>query len=93
MGGSLLWIPRALSTIKLTTSPRLSAVQLSFARPPTATHPTVVALIESAGKDLRWVTGEVARIKREFEGPLNLTMLQDPLFEVAFDGLNVRFIL
>ena len=93
MSGSVVWIPKALSTIKRATSPRLSALQLSFARPPTAANRPVDALIGGAGEDLRWIAGEVARIRREFDGAVNLTMLRDPVFEAAFDALDVRFIL
>lgn len=92
MNGGLAWIPRALSTIEPATSPRLSTVQLNFTRPPTAARRPVEALIVSAGKDLRWVTGEVARIKREFEGVVYLAVHWDPLFKAAFDAVKVRFI-
>ena len=44
-----------------------------------------------AGNDLRKVAGEVARIEREFEGTLNLTMLRDTAFEVVSDALKARF--
>lgn len=93
MHGSLGWIPRALSTIKYTTSPRLSTLRLSLTRPPTAPNRSVYALIEGAGEDLRRVAGEVARIKCEFDGAVNLTMLRDTLFVAAFDAVRVRFIL
>jgi len=93
MNGSLAWIPRALSTIKPATSPRLSTIQLSFARPSTAANRPVRILIRGVGKDLRRIAGEVARIKCEFEGVVHLTMQQDPLFKAAFDALKVRFIL
>ena len=79
MNGSLVWITRALSTIKPATTPRLFAVRLGFDRLPTSDNRAggVDALIDDTGKDLRCGVGEVARIKREFEGAVNLIMLRD----------------
>jgi hypothetical protein len=89
MAGDLLWIPTALSTLKHATSPRLSALQLSFTTS-TTTH-SVKTSIEDMGNDLRWAADEVARIEREFEGAVELTLARDPGFEAVFDALNVRF--
>ena len=36
------------------------------------------------------VADEAARIEREFEGALNLTVLRDPAFQVASESLGVR---
>lgn len=86
VGGSLLWIPMALSTIRFATSPRLSAIQLSFTRPLT-TYRSVGSPVDDAGGDIRRVVDEIARIEREFEGAANFTVHWDPLFRMAFDAL------
>lgn len=88
--GRLPWIPTTLSTLRSATSPRLSAIRLDFARPP-PTGRSVDALIKALGDDLKRVAGEVARIEREFEGAINLTVLLDTSFRVACGALNVRF--
>ena len=89
-GGSLLWIPMALSTLRPATSPRLSTIRLDFSRPSTATR-SVESAIEITGNNLRQVADEIARIEREFEGAVNLTVFRDPVFEAVSDTLNVRF--
>ena len=88
--GGLLWIPVALSTIKLTTSSNLSTIKLDFICPTTTTW-FVDALIEEAGDDLRRLADEVTRIEHEFKGAVNLIVLRDPSFRAVFDTLNVRF--
>ena len=92
MDGSLAWIPRALSTIKPATSPRLSVIQLNFSRPIIAIR-SVDALITDTSDDLRWVADEIARIKGEFEGAVDLAVHWDSSFRVVLDALNVRFLL
>ena len=82
ISGSLVWVPKALSTIKLATSPRLSVIKLSFIYPPFA-NGSIDALIKDAGDDIRWVVGEVARIEREFGGAVHLTVYWDSSFQVA----------
>jgi len=91
VSGGLRWIPMALSTIKPATSPRLSAIRLDFVYPYTFDR-HIDTLIVGAGDDLRWIADEAPRIKREFEGAVNLTVLRDASFKAAFDALNVRFI-
>jgi len=86
MGGGLSWIPKALSTIKPATSPRLSLIKLSFIRP-TFTNRSIDALVKDAGDDLRRVVDEVARIEREFGGAVHLTVYWDPSFQVALMDL------
>ena len=89
MRGGLLWIPLALSTLRPATSPHLSTVKLHFSRSPVA---SVGALAENTPRyDLLLVAGETARIGREFEGTVNLTVLRDPVFQAVFNALNVRF--
>jgi len=91
IGGSLLWIRMALSTIKPATSPRLSTIKLTFARapsPPRFSDPP----IEGTGGDLQRVADEVARIEREFGTAVNLTVSRDRLFKEVLDTLNVRFL-
>ena len=90
IGGRLLWIPTALSTLRPTTSPCLSVIRLNFAFPIT-TSQTVETAINDTGNDRLWVADEVTRIEREFEGAVNVTVLRDPGFKVVLDTLNVRF--
>ena len=86
MSGSLLWIPKALSTIKPDTSPRLSFVSLNFVRPRFG-HGSTDDLIKDAGDDLRWVVDEVARIERELGGAVYVTVHWDQLFQLALMDL------
>lgn len=90
MGGGLLWVPAALSTLKPTTSPCLSTIRLKLVGPPTSTT-LVETLINDTGNDLRWVVDEVFRIEREFDEAVHLTALWDPVFEVVLNTLGVRF--
>ena len=85
MSGSLLWIPTALSTLKPATSPSLFAIRFNLTCWP-ITAQSVQDAIGSMGNDLLWVTDEVARIEREFDGAVNLTLLG-----AVFDALNVMF--
>ena len=84
--GGLLWIPAALSTHKYTTSPHLSALQLNFITSSTTTY-----TVEDVGNDLRLAADEVARIEREFEGVVKVTVFRDPGYKTVFNTLNVRF--
>jgi len=88
IGRALPWIPSALSTLKATTSPRLSAIRLNFTGPPIASLP-VESLIKDMGDDLRRIADEADRIEREFEGTVEFTVLRDPVFGAALDTLNV----
>ena len=90
VGGGLLWIHTALSTLRPATSPRLSAVQLNFTRSP-ITNQSVETAIEETGNDLRQIAAEVARIECEFKGAANFTVVRDPWFKVVLDALDVRF--
>ena len=74
MGGSLLWIPTTLSTLRPVTSPRLSAIQLNFTHSSTVT-PSVETVIENTMNDLRRVAEEVARIECAFTGRVSATIL------------------
>ena len=86
-GGGLFWISAALSTLRLTTAPRLSTIQL-FLRY-SRMRSTKIA-IEHTGSDLRQVADEITRIEREFEGAVDVVMLPDAEFKKMFDTLNVR---
>ena len=88
--GGLFWIPLALSTLKPTTSPHLTAIRLDFARSPIA-HRPVETLIQDISNDLRRVESEVARIERELGGAVNLDVRRDVGFEMVLDILNVGF--
>ena len=90
MGGSLPWIPKALSTLRPATSPRLLVIRLIFVRPDIANR-SVETVIEVTGNDLRRVADEAARIEREFRGAVELTFYRDPTFKAVSDTLNVRF--
>ena len=79
----------ALSTLRPATSPRLSTIRLDFSRPSTATR-SVESAIEITGNNLRQVADEIARIEREFEGAVNLTVFRDPVFEAVSDTLKSR---
>jgi len=87
-GGGLPWIPPALSTLRPTTSPRLSAIRLNFASPSTALP--IKTLVKDTRCDLRQVADEIARIESEFEGVVNVTVLRDSMFEAVLCALNVR---
>ena len=89
IGGSVLWIPMALSTLRPSTSPRLSSVQLNFSRPVIA-NLRILAAIRDEHNNLRRVADELARIEREFEGAVNLIVVRDPGSAAVFDTLNVR---
>lgn len=79
----------ALATLKPSTSPHLSAIQLKFAGS-SSTARSPGTLIKEKG-DLQRVVDEVVRIKREFEGVANLTVVRDSWFKEIMDTLNVRF--
>ena len=87
MGGRLLWIPAALSTLGRVTSPYLSVIKLRFTRVRSVNRPTRT-LIKSMGDDLQWITDEFARIEREFEGAVSFTVIRDSGFE-ELDTLKV----
>ena len=88
VGKDLPWISMALSTLRPTTSPRLSSLRLDFGG---SYSNRFEYLIEDSGNDLQRIGSEVARIEREFEGRVNFTVARDTNFEVLFDILNVRF--
>jgi len=90
LSGSLLWIPVALSTLRLSTSPRLSTIRLYFSRSRTGYRPTGI-LTSAPGDDLRRVADEVSRIEREFEGAVKVTVIQQPEFQETFDTFDVSF--
>ena len=83
-------IPGALSTLRPTTSPRLSTVRFEFTCEPTTAQPIEI-LIDEVGDYLRQVAHEVARIEDEFEGVVNFNVVPDPKFEMVLGTLNVRF--
>ena len=89
MGGRLVWIPAALSTLKPATSPRLSTIKLRFTRVRSVNRPTKT-LIKNMGDDLQWVIDEFARMEREFEGGVSFTVVRDSGFE-ELDTRKVRF--
>jgi len=86
-GEGMPWIPMALSTLRSTTSPRLSVIKLDFT--PSIGVP-VENMIAGMGNDLRRIADEVARIEREFAGAVNFTVLRDSGFGAVLDTLNVR---
>jgi len=90
IGGVLPWIALALSTLRPTTSPRLSAIRLDLVVSSIA-NGFLETLINNASDDLQRIADEVARIEREFEGRVNLTALRESVFGVAVDTINVSF--
>ena len=88
-GGGLLWIPMALSTLKRSTSPRLSSLRLDCVGSPI--EQSVVSLIEDMGNDLLSIANEFIRINHEFKGAVNPTVVRDSGFEVVLDALDVSF--
>jgi len=86
----LPWISAALPTLRPATSPRLSAIRLSFTSSPTASR-SIETLIGDAGNDLRWTADEISRIEREFEGVVNFAVSRDSVFGAVLDTLDVRF--
>jgi len=70
------------------TSPSLSAIQLDFFAA-SSIRPSIETRTKDTGDDLRWVANEVARIEREFDGAVKLTVLRDRGFKVVFDTLNI----
>ena len=48
-------------------------------------------MIEDTGSDLLRAADEVARVGSEFKGTVNVTVLRDRGFTIAFDLLNVGF--
>ena len=71
--GGLRWVPAALSTLTLATSPRMSTIRLNFV-PHSSSTRSIEALLRDAGGDFRWVADELARIGREFEGAVDVTV-------------------
>ncbi|KAF9645582.1 hypothetical protein BDM02DRAFT_3119985 [Thelephora ganbajun] len=88
IGGGLRWIPMALLTLKPATSPRLSAVRLNFISPLSDIRSAETSAGE-LGNDLQRTADEVTRIRREFGGAVNVIVLRDPWFKVAFDTLQI----
>ena len=76
--GGLHWIPVALSTIKPTTSSRLSVVQVVI-RNRSSWHVIMVSR-ERLADDIQLINGEVSRIEQEFENTMDLTVELPPGF-------------
>ena len=69
--GGLLWISMALSTLRPSTSPRLSTIQLTLHGLPSAARPTGY-FVDELLDDLQRIEDEVTRIDQEFGGAVNL---------------------
>jgi len=87
--GSLLWIPTSLSTLRPATSPRMTTILLDFLSQSSAAR-SIEILLKSAGSDLQQVADEFARIEREFEGAVDLTVFWNAGFWAAFDALDLK---
>ena len=88
--GPLHYIPVALSTLKPSTSPHLSDVQLRLTGP---THPHYTSEnwnLENMGDGVPRIAEEFSRIEREYEGVVDLRAFRGAGFE-RYDTLNVRF--
>ena len=90
-GGGLPWIHPALSTLRPSTSPHLSAIRLKLTHSVFLPHDSAATLINHMGGDLRRTADEIDRIQHEYEGAVKLTVLRDPVFGVVFDTLGVSF--
>ena len=86
-GRGLPWIAIALSTLRPSTSPHLSAIKLDFCTSATLLVETMIA---EMGNDLRRIADEVARIEREFEGAVSFIVCRDSKLWAVLDTLNVR---
>jgi len=82
--GRIHWVPMALSTLRPTTSSRLSAIQLHFNNTPFPGE-SIETLTIHTSDDLRRIADEVTRIEREFQGTVKFTVIWDP----GFDGHRV----
>jgi len=89
MNQGVPWIPTALSTLRPTTSPRLSAIRYVLIDPPT--NQPAETSIRNMRIDLRRIADEVVRIRREFEGSVDLTLVPGLGFDGVLGELNVRF--
>ena len=89
VGGSLFWIPAALSTLRPVTSPRMSAIRLNLISH-SAAYQSIEILLKNAGSDLRRVADEFTRIEREFEGAVNFSVFRNAGFGAAFDALDLK---
>lgn len=78
ISGGLYWVPVALSTIKPTTSSRLSVVQVIICNQ----FPWQVDIPsqERLDDDVQLISGEVSRIEQEFRGAMDLTVELPPGF-------------
>jgi len=85
----IFWIPTALSTFTPATSPRISAIRLNLGSYSASDRP-VPALLKATGRELLRVADEFTRIKREYKGAVNLTVVRNPGFEAVSDTFNVR---
>lgn len=85
MKGDLGWIIKALSTLKLATSPGLSEVCLSFEDMIASRETTE----EQMGHDLQRIADELTRIEREYKGAVDLIVVLDSDF-LQLDVNNVR---
>jgi len=79
-------IPMALSTLNPTTSPHLSSLQLTFIG--STYHLPSQFSIGGMGNDLQRIADQVTRIKCEFDGAVNCTVIRDPSFEAR---LKIRY--
>lgn len=83
-------IPVDLSTLRLTTSPRLSSVRLEFACVPSAV-PSVEIVAEEMINYAEQAADYIARIKREFGEAVNFTVAIDSKIEAVLGRIDVSF--
>jgi len=82
----LPWIPAILSTLEPATSPRLSVIRLYVCSFPADQDVEIVTGGRMAN-DLRRISEEIARIKREFKRPVNFTVLRNSKLGVVLDSV------
>ena len=86
--GDILWIHKALSTLKPSTSPRLSAVRLKLGSKPPEDSPVHVR--ELPDRVIRPIEEQVARIELEYTGTVDVTVQRYPRLEVGVPTFSVH---
>ena len=89
--GDILWTHKALSTLMLSTSPRLSAVRLKLGTKPP--EDSSIHVRELPDRVIRPIEEQVARIELEFMGAVDVTVQRCPKFEVGAPTFSLHLLL
>ena len=87
--GFLDWIPTALSTFKPATSPLLNEVYIGFDYPLNKTYlyrDHERWELEYLSGELQWIGRELTRIEHEYEGKVNIMVIDKPKFQRLTTG-------